>query len=57
MKHRKTKFIGHFLHGTCFLQHVTEGRVEGKRRGCRRYKQLFDDLRKREETGVLKRKH
>jgi len=44
------------LHGTGFLQHVTEGSVERKRRGDRRYKQLFDALRKREEVGVLKRK-
>ena len=50
---RKDNWIGHLLRRNCFLQHVIEGKIEGKievtgRRGSRS-KELLDDLRKRED--------
>jgi hypothetical protein len=47
-KRRKTNWIGHILHSNCLLEHVTEGKTEGRtevkgRRGKRR-KQLLDEL-------------
>jgi len=51
IKRRKANWIGHILLRNCFLQHVIEGKTEGRievtgRRGRRRL-QLLDDL---EET-------
>ena len=50
---RKDNWIGHLLRRNCFLQHVIEGKIEGRievtgRRGSRS-KELLDDLRKRED--------
>jgi len=48
IKRRKSNWIGHILHRNCFLQHVIEGRVEGRvevtERRERRRKQLLDDF-------------
>jgi hypothetical protein len=48
VKIRKANRIGHILHRHCLLEHVAEGKIEGRkgkmvRRG-RRPKQLLDDL-------------
>jgi len=42
------------LHRTFFLQHVTEGKFEGKRRRGRRYKQLLDDFSEKRRDGSFK---
>jgi hypothetical protein len=56
MKGRKSKWIGHILCRNCLLNHVVEGKIEGRievreRRGIRR-KQLPNDLK--EQSGPLK---
>jgi hypothetical protein len=48
IKRRKANWIGHILRRNCLLEHVIEGKLEGRiemtgRRG-RRHKQLLDDL-------------
>jgi hypothetical protein len=55
---RKAGWIGHLLHKNCCLQHVIEGKIEGRvevtgRRG-RRSKELLDDLK--EKKGYCKLK-
>jgi len=59
VKRGETNWICHILYRNCLLNHVTEGKIEGRievtgRRGIRR-KQLT--LRKSEDTGNCKRKH
>ena len=49
LKRGKTNWIGYILRRNCVLEHVIEGKTEGRidvevRRGKRR-KQLFDDLK------------
>jgi len=43
--------IGHILRRNCFLKHLIEGKLKGKRedmeRGVRRHKQLFDDQKEK----------
>jgi hypothetical protein len=51
IKRRKAYRIGHILRRNCFLEHVIEGKLEGRiemtgRRGRRR-KQLLDDLKEK----------
>jgi hypothetical protein len=51
MKRRKFKWIGHVWRRNCLLNHVLEGKTEGRikemeRRGRRR-KQLLDDLKEK----------
>jgi hypothetical protein len=49
---RKANWIGHILNKNCLLKHVTEGKIEGRIEVTgRRWKQLLDDLREREDTG------
>jgi len=31
MKRRKANWIGHILYRNCFLKHITDGKIEGKR--------------------------
>jgi len=55
--HNHTKegyWIGHILHRNCVVKHVTEGRMEGKRRLWRKSKHLLDDLKKEREYWKLK---
>jgi hypothetical protein len=40
MKRREARWIGHVLSRNCFLEHVTEGKMKGRR--GRRRKQLFE---------------
>jgi hypothetical protein len=60
VKRRMANWIGHILRRNCLLKHVTDGKLEvriemtGRRR--RRCRQLLDDLREREYTGILKSK-
>jgi len=56
IKRRKVYWIGQFLHMNCPLKHVLEGKKRVQRRG-RRHKQLLDNPRKREDTGIWKTKH
>ena len=58
---RKAEWIGHIFRRSCFLEHVTEGNVEGRievtaRRGRNR-KQILDDFWKIEDTVNWKRTH
>jgi hypothetical protein len=51
IKRRKANWIGHILRRNCLLNHVIEGKLEGRiemtgRRGRRR-KQLLDDLKEK----------
>jgi len=60
-KRRKANWTGNILRRNCLLKHAMDGKIEGRievteRRG-RRGKQLLDDLREREDTRNLKRKH
>jgi len=47
MKRRKANQTGHILHWNCLLQHVIEGKIEGRIkvtvRWGKRHKQLLDD--------------
>jgi len=46
VKRVKVNWIGHFLPRNCLLKHVIEGKIEGRMRWGRRYKQLLDDFNK-----------
>jgi hypothetical protein len=48
-------WIGLILYINCFLKHVIEGKTEVMGRSGRKCEQLLNDLRKREDTGNLKR--
>jgi hypothetical protein len=55
IKRGKANWIGHILRTDCLLNHVIEGKIEGRveatgRRG-RKSKQLFDELKEREYPG------
>jgi hypothetical protein len=61
VKRRKAYWTGHILGRNCLINHVIEGKTEGRievmeRRG-RRGKQLLDCLKERENTVNRKRKH
>jgi hypothetical protein len=45
------------LRGNCLLQDVTEGKLEGTRRGEKDLSCCWITLSKRESTGILKRKN
>jgi hypothetical protein len=55
---RKANWIGHLLHRYCLLQHVIEGKIEGRievtGRRRRRIRELLDDLK--EKRGYFKLK-
>ena len=58
IRKRKANWIGHILRLNCFLQRVTEGKIQGgievtRRQGRRRMK-LFDDLKERRGYSHLK---
>ena len=58
IRKRKANWIGHILRGNCFLQRVTEGKIQGGievtgRQGRRRGK-LLDDLKERRGYSQLK---
>jgi hypothetical protein len=58
VKRRKANWIGHILCRNCLLEHVIEGKMEGRievmgRRGRRR-KQLLDDLKEMKGYRKLK---
>ena len=57
IEQQKANRIGHNLRWNCFLKHVIEGKIEGKKRRRTRRKQLLDDLKKVEDAGTLKKKH
>jgi hypothetical protein len=42
---------------TAFLKHIIQGKIESKGRGGRRRKLLLNDLKEKEDTGKLKKKH
>ena len=46
VKRVKVNWIGHFLPRNCLLEHVIDGKIEGKTRWGRRRKQLLDDFSK-----------
>jgi hypothetical protein len=46
-KWRKANWIGHILCRYCFLDHVTEGKIEEVR--WKRCQQLLDDLKEKEK--------
>jgi hypothetical protein len=50
MKRRKANWFDHNVHRNCLLRHVTEGKIEERRRRGRRHKQLLDDIKEREDT-------
>jgi hypothetical protein len=56
MKRRKANWIGHILRRNCFLNHVIEGKLEGRTermgRRVRRRKQLLGNLK--EKRGYCK---
>jgi hypothetical protein len=49
VKEKKLNKFGHILHGSYFLKHIVEGKMEGEieltRTKGRRHKQLLDDLK------------
>jgi hypothetical protein len=55
IKRRKVNWIGHTLRRNCLLEHVIEGKLQGRIEVTgtlgRRCKQLLNDLNKREDTG------
>jgi hypothetical protein len=58
IKRRKANWIGHILRRNCLLNHVIEGKLEGRiemmgRRGRRR-KQLLHDLKEKRRYWKLK---
>jgi ribosomal 50S subunit-associated protein YjgA (DUF615 family) len=44
VKRRKANWIGHILRRNCFIKHVIEGTIEGRKRRGRRCRQLLYDL-------------
>jgi hypothetical protein len=55
IKIRTANWVGYILRRNCLLQHVIEGKIQGRievtgRRGRRR-KNLLDDLKEKEDTG------
>jgi hypothetical protein len=48
---RNVNWIGYILRMYCFITHLIEGNIGGMRSEGRRYKQLLNDLREREDTG------
>jgi hypothetical protein len=59
IKRRKANWIGHILRRNCLLQHVIEGKLEGRiemtgRRGRRR-KQLLNDLKEKHKILEIER--
>ena len=60
IKRKKVDWIDHILRGDCLLNHVIEGKIEGRiemtgRRGRRR-RQLPDDLKESRGCSELKEK-
>jgi hypothetical protein len=47
----KANWLGYILRRNCLLKHVTEGKIEWKRRRGRRPEKLWMTFRKREYTG------
>ena len=51
VKRRKANWIGHILRRNCLLEHVTEGKIQGRievtRRRGRRCKQLLYDIKEK----------
>jgi hypothetical protein len=58
IQRRQTNWIGHILRRNCFLKHLIEGKMEGRRevigRGGRRNKQLLDHLKEKRECWKFK---
>jgi hypothetical protein len=44
IKRRKANWTGHILRRNCLLKHVIEVKIDERRRGRRRHKQLLDEL-------------
>jgi len=57
VKRRKTNWIGYMLRKNFLLKHITEEKIEWMKRRGRMCKQLLDDLKKKEDTGILNRKN
>jgi hypothetical protein len=61
IKRRKANWIGHILRRNCLLKHVIEGKLEGRIEMREDEEEdvssYWMTLRKREDTGNLKRKH
>jgi hypothetical protein len=57
-KRRKANWIGHILRRNCFLKHMIEGKLEGRRemtgRGGRRRKQVLDYIKEKRRYWKLK---
>jgi hypothetical protein len=53
MKRIDAQWIGNILHRNCLLNHITEGKMEGKNRSDREedISSYWMTLRKREDTG------
>ena len=49
---RKAKWIDYIFRTNCLLKHLIEGKVDGKRKQGRRSKQLIDDFKENEDTGI-----
>jgi hypothetical protein len=52
---RKANCIGHTLRRNWLLKQLTEGKIEGKRRGGRRGKQISDESNKKRRYWKLKK--
>jgi hypothetical protein len=53
-KKRKANWIGHILCRNCLIEHILGGKIGGIEvtgRQGRRFMQLLDDLKEREDTG------
>jgi hypothetical protein len=48
---RKPNWIGYNLRRNCLMKQVVLRKIEATRRGGRKRKQLFDDLKEKEGTG------
>jgi len=53
-KRRKANWIRHMLRRNSFLNHVTEGKIDGMRRRKRRRDQVLDDLKENKRYWNLK---
>jgi len=40
---RNANWIDHILHNSCLLKHFVDGKIEGRRRGGKRYMQLLKE--------------